>query len=141
MPVLSDTPPADAAPAYAAGNGQNNRRNVWLIVGAIVGLLLIRNVVTKDYSGKQKNYLREIGRDDLVAKTARERSDEALAQQELISTLATRVEELELGQATLRAELKALRAGNRGSTATTAGNAGETVDLFGGDDVGGGRRA
>ena len=138
MPVLStDAPPADAAPAYGAGAAAsaNNRRNVWLIVAALVGLLLLRNVVTKDYSGKQKNYLREIGRDDLVAKTARERSDEAIAQQELVAQLMARLDELEAGHMALRAEVKALRsAGRRAAPATTTARGADVVDLIGGDD-------
>ena len=112
---------------------------MWLIVAALVGLVLLRNVVTKDYSGKQKSYLREIGRDDLVPKTARERSDEAIAQQEQVAQLMARLDELEAGHMALRAEVKALRsAGRRAAPATTiatgGANADVIVDLIGGDD-------
>ena len=140
MPVLGNSgPPASAAAAYDSSNANaNNRRNVWLIIAAVTGLLLIRNVVTKDYSEKHKSYLKSVGRDDLIAKTARERSEEAIAQQELIGTLATRVTELEVGQMALRAEIKALRGGSGGGkVAATAGSKqtrGQVVDLFGGDD-------
>jgi hypothetical protein len=100
MPVLPAAPPT-AASAYRNASS-NPRRNVIIVVGLVLALFLVRNALTKDYKARSDDYLKGIGRGDLVAKTSKERFKDG-------ETMVLRVQALEEAVAELKSELRELK--------------------------------